>query len=226
MSLGRFRKGYQAGQSALEDQYRTVVSTLRLDPKSEGSAFVSGLKLNLLAIFLWEMIEDIAKGDSLVLASYYLRLAWLLRDARLIETKSPTISQTVHQVFKTTQECWPKIEISEAAALRKACAYYKQGLFNSSSLATVPQEVTVKLIIARLSMKLGRLDEAKRQIIESKSRLTIWEQLHPVTGDNPGKEAKESTRARANVANVELIYEKVEDSLNQQASDKNLRRSS
>lgn len=223
MSASRFRKIFARSRDE-QDSFPTMVRLLRLDPKQETSAFISGLKLNLLAIFMWEMIEEFAKGDSLVLGSYYLRLAWLFRDVRLLAEKNPQVHESVQRLLKELATLWPAFEASEVAILRKSLRYYRQGLAKSPAIKSVPDEVSVKLIIARLEMKLGHLDEAKRAIIESRTRLNTWEQLQRASNESGPDKAV--SRSKTMIASVELIYERVAEMLEKQAAEKNLRKSS
>lgn len=221
MTTGRFRKIFLRSREA-STSFPDIVKRLRLNPKSESSAFLSGLKLNLLAIFMWEMMEEFAKGDSLILGSYYLRLGWLLRDVRVMESKNPAVFKAVRSLVEELRTIWPQLQISETATLTKALFYYRQGLAKSPSVKTLSDEVTVKLIVARLEMKLGRLDEAKRQIIESRSRINNYEQIH--RAELEAQPDKALGRTKTTLANVELLYEKVEDALAKQ--DPKVRRSS
>ncbi|MDQ3230615.1 MAG: hypothetical protein M3Q07_02255, partial [Pseudobdellovibrionaceae bacterium] len=69
LSTTRYRKQYQKGQ-ALHPASKDVHQLLIFDSTQEKSVFISGLKLNLLACFQWEQVEEVAKGECIQLASY------------------------------------------------------------------------------------------------------------------------------------------------------------
>lgn len=217
MSTTRFRKQYQkavAGNAAHKEIYKLLVS----DPNQEKSVFISGLKLNSLACYQWEMVDDVVKGECIQLAGYYLRLAWMMHDLRNGLSKSPGIKTEAQNLLSALRALWPQFAPSEAAMLEKALKFYQLALTKSAAVNSILQEVNVRLIIARLHMKLSQLAEARKVIIECKARVKYYEGLiRKKRGDDSHFSASDLQdmetahgKAQALVSNVELIFDKID----------------
>jgi hypothetical protein len=216
MSASRFRKQFQKGIG--ENQaYKEVLRLLLFDPQQERSVFLSGLKLNLLAVYQWEQVEEVVNGECIQLASYYLRLAWMLHDIRHGLTKSPDVKTDAQKVLSAFRVLWPEFAPSEAAMLDKALRYYSKALVKSAAVHTILQEVNMRLIVARIHMKLSQMGEAKTAIVECKARVKYYEGLirkkrsdsHFSASDLQDMETAHG-KSLALVTNVELIYDKIE----------------
>jgi len=217
LSTTRFRKQYQKGLAA-HAASKDVHKLLVFDPSQEKSVFISGLKLNLLACYQWEQVEDVVKGECIQLASYYLRLGWMLHDLRHGLTKSPNVKQEAQKLLSALRKLWPTFAPGEPATLEKALQYYQLGLTKSGAVNTILQEVNVRLIIARIHMKLSQLGEAKRTIIECKARVKYYEGLikkkrgdysHFSSTDLQDMENVHG-KSLALLSQVELIYDKID----------------
>lgn len=218
LSTSRFRKQYQKGLAAYTTA-EDIHKLLSVDPASqEQSVFLSGLKLNLLACFQWEQVEEVVKGESLQVASYYLRLGWLLHDLRHALTKTPKVKQDVQALIADLRKLWPQFAPSESATLEKALNYYQLALTKSAAVNTILQEVNVRLIIVRINMKLSRLADAKKCIVECKTRVKYYEGLiKKKRGDDSNFSSNDVQdmetaygKALALLSQVELIYDKIE----------------
>lgn len=217
LSTTRFRKQYQKGLAA-HAVATDIHKLLALDPSQERSVFISGLKLNILACYQWEQVEDVLKGECIQLASYYLRLGWLLHDLKHGFAQSPAIKQAAQNLLSALRRLWPEFASGEAATLGKALQYYQLGLSKSAAVHTIQQEVNVRLLISRIQMKLSQLTEAKRTISECKARLKFYEGLVKKKREddshfsNSDREAMENVHSKslALLNQVELIYDKIE----------------
>ncbi|MFY7927532.1 MAG: DUF2225 domain-containing protein [Oligoflexus sp.] len=217
MSVGRFRRLFHKAKEATPS-YLEVVHGLRIDPSKEKSVFISGLKLNLLAIFSLEMIEEISKGDSLMLASYYLRLAWMMRDLRHLRDKNPQVYESAKTLISQLQKSWPKLSLIESDNLQVALRYYQQALLKSHSINTMLSEIQVRLVIARIFLKTGKLPEAKRCLIESKSKVNSYDMIFKKKTKEKGSFSEQEIqdmetalgKAQTLLATVEQIYERIE----------------
>ncbi|WP_141734924.1 DUF2225 domain-containing protein [Oligoflexus tunisiensis] len=217
LSTTRFRKQYQKGQAAYTTS-QSIQQLLISDPKENQSVFINGLKLNLLACFQWEQVEEVVNGECLQLASYYLRLGWLLHDLRHGLTKSPSVKEEAQALISALRPLWPSFAPGEPATLEKALKYYQLALTKSAAVNTILQEVNVRLIITRIHMKLSRLGEAKKSIVECKSRVKYYESLikkkrgddsHFASSDLQDMETAHG-KCLALLSQVELIYDKIE----------------
>ncbi len=218
LSTTRFRKQFQKGLAAYTTA-QDIHKLLIVDPASqEPSVYLSGLKLNLLACFQWEQVEEVVKGECLQLASYFLRLGWMLHDLRHGLTKSPKAKEEAQKLIGSLRKLWPHFTPSESASLEKALNYYQLALTKSAAVNTILQEVNVRLIIARIHMKLSQLGDAKKAIIECKARVKYYEGLiKKKRGDDSHFSATDlqdmegaHAKAMALLSQVELIYDKIE----------------
>lgn len=218
LSSSRFRKQYQKGLAAYTTS-ESIHKLLSVDPAAqEQSVYLSGLKLNLLACFQWEQVEEVAKGESLQLASYFLRLGWLLHDLRHGLSKSPKVKEDAQHLITALRKLWPHFTPSESATLEKSLNYYQLALTKSAALNTILQEVNIRLIIARIHMKLSRMAEAKKAIVECKARVKYYEGLiKKKQGDDSNFSSSDVQdmesahgKATALLSQVELIYDKIE----------------
>lgn len=217
MSPTRFRKQFQKASKGNE-AYTSLLKLLSVDPNQEKSVFMSGLKLNLLACYQWELVDDIVAGESISIGSYYLRMAWMLHDLRHALSKSPNVQAEAQALLHALRPCWPKLPGSESAMLEKALFYYQLALTKSAAINTVLQEVNMRLIIARIQMKLGRMTDAKRSILECKARVKHYESLirkKQQKDSNFTAEAIEEMevahgKAMGLLGQVEQIYDKIE----------------
>jgi hypothetical protein len=217
MSTSRFRKSYQKGLAAYTTS-QDIHKLLSCDPKQSQSVFISGLKMNLLACFQWEQVEEIVKGESIQLGAYYLRLGWLLHDLRHGLTKSPGVKQEAQNLLSRLRQLWPPFSPGEPATLDKALHYYQLGLVKSAGVNTIQQEVNIRLIITRIQMKLSRMGDAKKSLMECKARVKYYEGLikkkrgddsHYVSSDLQDMETSHG-KCLALLSQVELIYDKIE----------------
>jgi hypothetical protein len=218
LSATRFRKQYQKGLAAYttsEDIHRLLL----VDPAAPGqSVYLNGLKLNLLACFQWEQVEEATKGESLQLASYYLRLGWMLHDLRHALTKSPKVKQDAQTLIVSLRKIWPHFSPNESANLEKALTNYQQALTKSAAVNTTLQEVNVRLIVTRVLMKLSRMGAAKKSLVECKARIKNYEGLIKTKrGDDSNFSSSDVQdmegaygKSLALLSQVELIYDKIE----------------
>lgn len=218
LSTTRFRKQYQKGLAAYTTS-EDIHKLLLVDPAAPGqSVYLNGLKLNLLACFQWEQVDEVTKGESLQLAAYYLRLGWMLHDLRHALTKSPKVKQDAQTLIVSLRKLWPHFSPSEAATLEKALTYYQQALTKSAAVNTILQEVNVRLIITRILMKLSRMGDAKKAIVECKARVKYYEGLiKKKRGDDSNFSTSDVQdmenaygKSLALLGQVELIYDKIE----------------
>jgi hypothetical protein len=121
-------------------------------------------------------------------------------------------------VINSLRKLWPQFAPSEAATLGKALQYYQLALTKSAAVNTILQEANVRLIIARLHMKLSQMGEAKKAIVECKGRVKYYENLilkkrgddsNFSSGDVQDMEVAYG-KAMGLLSQVELIYDKIE----------------
>ncbi len=217
MSATRFRKQFLKGTQE-NPQYKDIFKLLVFDPGREKSVFMSGLKLNLLACYQWEQVEEVVRSECIQIASYYLRMAWMLHDLRHAMAKSPAIREESKALLNALRPHWPKLFPTEAAMLEKSLGYYQLALTKSAAIHTVLHEVNVRLLIARIHMKLSQMAEAKRAIIECKSRVKYYQSLIRKKSNEDGHFSAQALldmetahgKASGLLHNVEIIYDKIE----------------
>lgn len=216
MSASRFRKMFVKARES-NPQLGKVTEILKIDVEKEKSLFIVGLKRNLYAIYCWELVDEIVNGDCLLLASYYLRLSWMLHDLRLFRSKKSELFSIAQQLIRDLMPYWPKICKSEGEALNKSYGYYQQALSKSPTINTVLQEIQVRLIMVRILMKLGKLEDAKAGLNVSKTRVSSYSsavQKKLTSSDKFDDDLREmergKTAAQELLLSVEIIYEKLE----------------
>lgn len=137
--------------------------------------YYQAFKLNLLAIFQLQTVEQIANRDAMDLGRYCLRLAWLYRDvgtnAELRKQFGPTMNKVVH----TLKKGWPAIPWNEKTALEMAENYYQTTLKQSHTVETDMDEVSLLLIITRINLKLGKFKEAHQLLSMAKDKARKFE---------------------------------------------------
>ncbi|MFW7380835.1 MAG: DUF2225 domain-containing protein [Oligoflexus sp.] len=217
MNPGRFRKlftKYRDGNAQLP----AVVERLKIDTRADTSVTIAALKQNLLAIFTWEMVEELVQGDSLNLAAYYLRLSWVFHELQRVKAKNAKVFEKGQTLLRDLYKDWPEISTCEGQALQTAYRYYQQALSKSATVNTVAQEVQVRLIMVRILLKLGKLQDAKHSLLECKARVSSFSHLvqkKMAGGGNFDEDAlremeQAKTKCQSQLNEVELIFEKLE----------------
>jgi len=217
MGVGRFRKSFKKAREA-NPAITAIVELLQIDPRFDTSVTIALLKQHLLAIYSWEMVDEIVNGDSLQLASYYLRLSWVFHDLQRIKVKNPSVLEKSQELLRKIQKNWPDIVTSEGSALLLSLKYYQQALTKSPAVNTVLQELQVRLIVCRIQIKLGNLTAAKQSLSESKARVSSFSHIvkkkTAFGGSLSQDELREMEQVKVKVQNllneVEVVYEKAE----------------
>lgn len=132
--------------------------------------FPQAVKLTLAAALPLENIRDVCDRDSLTLARYYLRLAWLYSDIQAGMGKG--CQGALDELFSQLQTVWPDAPRDYGSALELADKYYDVALVNSEVPRRQGIVYVVTQIQGRISLKLGDLSRARAALRESHAQAT------------------------------------------------------
>lgn len=184
----RIRDAYAAKGS-----FHQLVNILSRDLDIEHMDFFQGLRLHLLAVLELELIEDVVKQYFLNLGRYCLHLAWLYRDLSNNPEALAATQPRLDELYEEVRELWPNMPRTEYEALNKAANYYDQTFERSPQVKTVIDEVSILQVIARIYIKLGKREEAKKLLSNSVDRaLEAREKIEAKLRDT-GEEGKKLT---------------------------------
>jgi hypothetical protein len=136
--------------------------TARLSESVDASnpTMLQGVKLHLLAIWIWEFIGKMVRQDYMTQARYCLFLAWLHRDMKALDNRPEQTAEGLAGLAAALQPFWPDFPADETAALRSALAYYEATLAISNFSKDPVNETTVMQRIGRIQIKLREFDRA------------------------------------------------------------------
>lgn len=130
--------------------------------------FFQTVKLHLLAVHVWDRIGSLVGRDYTAQARYCLLLAWLFRDAQLMDDAPARTSVRLQALFAFLRSVWPNAPLDEGAALERAVAYYEETLDAGSGLAKDPAaEADILQRIGRIRVKQGQADRARELLLRS-----------------------------------------------------------
>ncbi len=213
MSAVRFRKLLKP---ALEQDAAYMELKELLAPQDEDKTpqFVKAMRRCFLAIYQHEAVEEIAIKESLKIGSYYLRLAWMIRDIKTSKTKANLYKLPTRELLRQTKRIWPSLPITELSIVQRAIEYYTRSLKQSHAIKTTLSEIQINLVIARMYLQIGELKSAHHLLLENRTRAKNYELIvkqkekSAKQGDSEiDQMSMDASKAVNSVRNVYLIYE-------------------
>ncbi|SMF39687.1 DUF2225 domain-containing protein [Pseudobacteriovorax antillogorgiicola] len=217
MSPMRFRK-HLAKSLDRDPNFPAVLAVLDPSSESEKSDFMRTIRRNLLAIYELEAVEEVRDRECLQIGAYYLRLAWLIRDIKSSKMKADRYKIPTRNLLGKIRKVWPKVALTERDMLMQAVKYYHIGLNKSQVVSTTPMEIQINLIIARIQLQMGALDEGQKALIVAKKKATQFasiaqkkEKEGRLSADDIDRMTTAASKSVSLVRNVETIFEKLRD---------------
>jgi uncharacterized protein (DUF2225 family) len=199
LGLDKFRRCIEAAR-AEEASFDRIVEQLSADIDPDHMDFFRAIKLHLLAIHYMRHVEALATKETMNLARYFLRIAWLYRDLDSEERTSEKAAALpkLKTLFKELESDWPDAPTNEHDALTQAAAYYDIAFEQSNMLKNAVDEINVLQLTGRIHIKLNNYKEAQRLLQISierarKNKMRVDEELKGF--DQQDDEALEKKRA-------------------------------
>lgn len=124
---------------------------------------LQGVRLHLLAV---HQVQTLARltgvGDGINLGRYALRLSWLYRELEERPAWRP-LAQQAAQLALALHKDWPQAPAQAEQAALLAAQSYQEALASPGALAGPVEECTLRLLVARIYIKLRLPDEAAKQ---------------------------------------------------------------
>jgi uncharacterized protein (DUF2225 family) len=215
----KIKESYQSSEA-----FRKVVDTLGEGIDNQTPDFFQAIKLHLLGIHYYELIETLLKQNFIILARYYLRLAWLYRD---MKERPEIMEQTAPKLFLITEalkSAWPALPDGEEPALRKAIENYTLTLEDKRAMKSAVDEVNVIQLMARIHYKLGEYRRAQillmdsversvraRQEIDQQLRAVPREGEHKLTPEESGELISKSRKLESLIGDAQILLDQVRD---------------
>ncbi|HBA82667.1 MAG TPA: hypothetical protein DCZ95_01110 [Verrucomicrobia bacterium] len=206
------------------EAFRTVVAVLGEGIDNLNPDYCQAIKLHLLGIHYYELIETLLKQNFIILARYYLRLAWLYRD---MKDRPAILEQTAPKLFLMTEalkKAWPELPDGEEPALRKAIKNYALTLEDSLAMKSAVDEVNVIQLMARIHYKLAEYRKAQVLLMDSvdravRARMTIDQQLktppreseQKLTAEESGELISKSRKLESLIGDAQVLLDQIRD---------------
>ena len=174
LSAAKFSKRFTALYTQ-NRQVKKIVNKLSSGINVLSLDLYQAVKLHLLAIFQFQLFDEIAKKDAMNIGRYCLRLAWLYRDIYELDTKKKEQAGRIIKLIRSLKKDWPLIPANEKTALKMAAQYYQTTLEGSYAVETVYDEINLLMILSRIHMKLGDIPEAHTFLGSGKAKFRNFE---------------------------------------------------
>ncbi|MBF0225981.1 MAG: DUF2225 domain-containing protein [Desulfobacterales bacterium] len=176
MSMIRFKKkinNFKSDNPKSEEVIKELIQNI--NPIFEEINFFESLKLHLLAIYNFQMVDDIAKREAFELGRYSLRLAWLYRDIYENEEKKNSYASNLEELLKNLKKHWADIPDNEDLAIKMALNYYQTTYESSRMIKSLYEEVLMLMLLTRLNVRLENMTEASRTIMIAKDKVREYD---------------------------------------------------
>jgi hypothetical protein len=138
-----------------------------IDLRQEVVTLDSALAAHLLAIHVQEMLSTNNRQYP-KLGRFYLRTAWLYREGRELKDvprdPPPEGFDDWSAFLESLQDEWPEIPLTEDAAMDQAIRAFNFDLERSGATHEIRHEVGVMFLLADLSERRDKLDDALRYV--------------------------------------------------------------
>lgn len=139
--------------------------------------FFDSIRLHLLAIFNFSQVPEAVNTDSLNLGRYCNRLAWLYRDLSERPAEEKLVQPRLNRLFEQLRPLWPEAPGDESSAQELAVSYFNRALTNSSAIKSSKIEIEIVLLISRIYLKLGDLDNSRKYLSTARDKLRRMDDL-------------------------------------------------
>ena len=145
---------------------------------SEGMAFEhtdfqQAIRQSLLDIYYQRLIIDVLNQGHDQLARGFLRLAWLFRDWKEMQSDRAEEEKRLNGILERVMPDWPDCPRSENEALEAACQCFALALAKTKTPDPV-ESCGMMAQMARIRVKMGELDAA-RQLLGECQRAIVTE---------------------------------------------------
>ncbi len=151
----------------LHESYGDVVELLGEHTDPVQPDFSQAIRLNMLAIYVFDQILPMLKQNFIVQAGYYMRLAWLYRDLAERPVEQAAALPVLENIKHRLNEYWPGAPWVEAAAMRKALEYYALAVEDVSTSKGADDRISVMQQMARIHIKLEEYPRALELLREA-----------------------------------------------------------
>ncbi len=203
--------------------YRNIVSLLGADIDEQKPTFLQAIKLNLLAIRVFDEMLTLLKQHYAIQARYYLQLGWLFRDLGERPEEQRREAPALAHLMRQLHVYWPAAPETEAGALRMALDFYALALEDTSSVRTTVDQATIRQQIGRVLCKLGEFQQAREILLDSiqraqEARAGLERDLRLprspdelLTPEQSGEMVSQSRQLETLIAGAEALIENVYD---------------
>ena len=143
-----------------------ITETLGANASFEKADFVQAIQLALLEIYFLKILVDILNQGHDSLARSYLRLAWLFRDWYAMRSDRAEEEARLAKAQDVIAQDWVDCPRTENDALEAACKWFGISLARSNANQDPVETCSAMLQVARIRVKMGALDAARKQLSE------------------------------------------------------------
>ncbi len=197
---------------------RKLIDFLQEDIDTNPPDYLTGMKLLILAICYQNMVPEFVEKDSMNLAKYHMRLAWLFRDLKNDQELAKNELTKLKPFLLGVRERMPEFPLTEKALMEKAYDYYKNVYTKSYAVKTLEEEVTLVLLMARVVLQIENLNEARTLLAQVKERLAKFDSSfkrkvaesrasgNPLSKNDIEQNMLEISKHKSNIQVVHNIY--------------------
>lgn len=142
------------------EAYAQVSKMLGGNVDVEQPSFAQAIRINLLAIYVFDQILPLLKQNFIVQARNYVRLAWLYRDLSERSAEQASARSDIEKMNKQLAPYWSQMPENELDAMRKALEYYGLTLEDVSVVKSIENRVNVLQQMARINFKIHEYRKA------------------------------------------------------------------
>jgi len=146
--------------SQTNEVFTQVMKVLGRSADAERPDFYQAIRMNLLAIYMFDQILPLLKQNFIVQARNYVRLAWLYRDLSERPVEQASVRPDIENMNQQLAPHWSPVPMTEVDAMRKALEYYSLTLEDVSVVKSVENRVNVLQQMARISVKVHEYRKA------------------------------------------------------------------
>ena len=140
----------------------------------EKTDFPQAIRQSLLDIYYQRLIIDVLNQGHDQLARGFLRLAWLFRDWKEMQSDRAEEEKRLNVVLDVVVQDWPDCPRSEHEALEAACRCFTLALERTSKTQDPVESCGMIAQMARIRVKMGNTDAA-RQLLSECQRSIVTE---------------------------------------------------
>jgi tetratricopeptide (TPR) repeat protein len=161
----------------MHEAYGDVVEILGENTDPVHPDFAQAIRLNMLAIYVFDQILPLLKQNFIVQAGYYMHLAWLYRDLADRPKDQDEVLPVLEKVKQRLHEYWPNAPWIEADAMRRALEFYVLAVEDVSTSKGADDRVNVMQQMARIHIKLEEYPRAiellREAIVAAREAVTL-----------------------------------------------------